>query len=68
VMGSGAMIYIRRCMKTGLGVYKLIGRMDSQTRRQHCDCISVLFFFRKFSRVSDEQNITDRSEMRSVYF
>jgi hypothetical protein len=44
-MGSGAMIYIPSFIKIGSGIQKLMGRGDSQTHRQHGDCISLLSLF-----------------------
>jgi hypothetical protein len=50
-MGSGAMIYITSFTKMGLGIQKLIGGIhrhtDTQTHRQHGECISLLLFFSK---------------------
>jgi hypothetical protein len=40
-MGSGAMIYIPSFIKIGSGIQNLIGG-DSQTHKQHGDCISLL--------------------------
>jgi hypothetical protein len=46
-MGSGNMIYILSFIKVGSGIQKLIFGADSQTQRQHGDCISLLLFFFK---------------------
>jgi hypothetical protein len=43
-MGSGTMIYLPGFIKIVLGIQKLIG-WDSQTHRQHGDCISLLSYF-----------------------
>jgi hypothetical protein len=42
-MGSGAMIYKTRFIKTGSGIQQLI-RGDTQTLKQHGDFISLLIF------------------------
>jgi hypothetical protein len=39
--GSSAMIYIPSFIQIGSGIQKLKGR-DSQTHRQHGECISLL--------------------------
>jgi hypothetical protein len=43
-MGSGGRICIPSFIKIGSGIQKLI-RGDTQTHRQHCDLISLLYFF-----------------------
>jgi hypothetical protein len=45
-MSSHAVIYIPSFIKSGSGIQYLI-RGDSQTHRQHCDLISLLFLFSK---------------------
>jgi hypothetical protein len=44
-MGQGALIYIPGLIKTGSAIQKLIGR-DTQTHRQHGDCVSLVSFFK----------------------
>jgi hypothetical protein len=43
-MGSNAMIHIPNFMKIGSGIQ--VKKGDSQTPRQHGDCISILFFLK----------------------
>jgi hypothetical protein len=48
-MGSGAMICIPSCIKTGSGIKKLAGR-GSYRYRQHRDGISLLSFLKNEER------------------
>jgi hypothetical protein len=42
-IGSGAMMYIPSLIKIHSGIRKLIWK-DSQTHRQHANCIAILLF------------------------
>jgi hypothetical protein len=45
-VGSGDVIYIPSFIKIGSGIQKLMGGRDTQTHRQQCDIISLLYFFK----------------------
>jgi hypothetical protein len=44
-MDSGAMIYIPNFIETNSAIQKQIGG-DTQTHREHDDCISLVLFFK----------------------